>query len=95
MEGNVCCCNSDFDGPDVLTERIVRARKSYKCYECYEIIKPGDTYEYTKGLWDGTCSTFKTCRLCARIRDSLFECGFTYGALDELLQEYYGVSLIE
>jgi len=81
MNDCTCSCNYDGDSPELFSEKIVTARKKYRCFECGGIIKPGDKYEYVKGKWDGDFSSYKTCILCARIRDDLCQCGFIYGEL--------------
>ena len=45
MMGEACCCNYDNDGegPDVISERIVTARKEHHCCECGEAIRPGSS----------------------------------------------------
>ena len=43
--------------------------------------KPGELYRFEKGFFSDTPPvTFKTCRVCASIRDTLF-CGFVWGRL--------------
>jgi hypothetical protein len=92
---DTCCC-IDYDPEDAgtfINVSMRKSRKKYKCYECGEFIKKGDLYEYTRGIWDGAWSTFRTCKGCAKIRKDLFSCGYTYGGLREELQECYGVEL--
>lgn len=45
------------------------ARRSHTCCECRTIIKPGDTYEYASGVWDGQADSFKTCMACIDARN--------------------------
>ena len=78
-------CICDENAYDTYNEfhsvRDVVARKSHTCCECGCEIKPGDTYEYAAGKSDGSLWTAKTCAECARIRDDVMTCGFTYGRL--------------
>jgi len=92
---NACCCFFDAVGIDAVcfVERPSTAAKTYYCNECHKRISPGDVYEYVHGKWGETWHTFRTCRLCAIIRNDLFTCGFIYGLLKESLQECYGVDL--
>lgn len=60
-----------IDEPDVFSQREVVARKRHQCVECDRGIKPGDTYEQSRGLWDGKWSSFKTCARCARLRSKV------------------------
>ena len=86
-----CTVNTNYDGegPDVCEDKIVTARKEYRCIECRDVIKPGDKYEYTRGLWDGRWSTFRTCILCLRIRKDFF-CSWVYGDMRQDFFEEYG-----
>jgi hypothetical protein len=79
------CCAFE-DGPEFSSEDFIVARKSHKCCECYTEIKPGDTYHYLRGLWDGEFMTFKTCEKCADLRDSLGDVWCV--ALTNLQEEY-------
>jgi len=49
----------------------VVARKPHQCCECRGIIAPKDTYERVAATYDGTFSTFKTCKDCEKARDWL------------------------
>lgn len=86
-----CIC-IHFDEQSTLSSTDVRtARKKHTCVECSETIKPGEKYEYSSDLVDGKWSHHKTCMLCARIRDSLFKCGYYYGEVwDEIHQAHCG-----
>ena len=57
-------CYCDYDPASVYDVRTVRARKTYHCAECPNIIKVGESYEYTFGVWDGDYGTFRTCQDC-------------------------------
>lgn len=62
-------CYCDYDPPEWLSTRNVKAaRKPHRCDECGVPIKAGEPYEYVHGKWDGYCSTFHTCMLCAELR---------------------------
>jgi len=84
-------CGCDYeDGPSVLNEKFVKAKKSYKCCECGARINIGDEYQYTFGVWDGLASTYHTCEACAGVEISLSAMGFcfSYGYLREAYWEY-------
>jgi len=70
-------CGCDFeDGPSILREKLVKARKQHKCCECGNTIEIGDEYEYVFGVWDGESSQFHTCEKCSDLRASLQAVGF-------------------
>jgi len=83
-------CGCDEYGPDVFSQKTVKARKEHKCCECGDVIKPGDVYDYIFGVWEGDASTFKTCEKCADLRDSMYAMGFCmmFGSLQEDYKEY-------
>lgn len=85
-------CLDLFDGPEVGTKTMRKARKLHKCCECHQEINPGETYEHVTGLWDGAWSSFKTCAICVRIRDDLFPCGYEYEGLAENLDCYFDIN---
>jgi RNase P subunit RPR2 len=73
--------------------KMQKARKEYKCYECGKIIKPGERYEYTVGVWDGDLSVFRTCAPCAAIWEEYF-CGCrVFGELATYVSEDLGAEL--
>jgi len=75
-----CSCTIDNlhdGGPDCYKEKIVTARKKHSCYECFKGILPGEKYEYTSGIWEGSPAVYKTCLDCKSIRDIFFD-SFTY-----------------
>lgn len=76
--------------PDVIEERVVRARVAHRCCECWKEIARGDEYELTKGKWDGDWHTFKTCLWCVgwrRVASAL-----SHRLLDEDCIEFGGVA---
>lgn len=75
---SMCECSIDYDGPDFLREKHVKARKPHQCSDCRGAIQPGEVYLHTTGMWDGDISTFKTCKGCQGLR-RLFRCA-PYGA---------------
>jgi len=85
-----CVCD-DYDDYDEYNEfhnaKNMTARKFHTCCECGCEIKPGDVYEYASGKSDGSLWTAKTCASCARIRNDVMICGFTYGELWERIHE--------
>ena len=87
----MCCplSGSDGDGPSVFDQSTPRAAKEHSCSECGKPIERGQRYELAKGLWDGSWSTYRTCLLCAEIRDHFACNGFYYGQLWEDLRENF------
>lgn len=66
-----CCYASEGDVADVTNEQWRRAAKQHRCCECGAKIESGDLYQYTTMLYDGHWYDYKTCELCADLRDSL------------------------
>ena len=93
--GIVCSCDYDSDGDHAVSWRAVerRAARAYRCIECDEAILQGERYESVSALWPGEgWSTFRTCRICAKIRATLAPCA-AYGDLNSVLSEHLGVDL--
>jgi len=78
------CC-FDYDPPEFITVKIVKARKQHKCCECGGVIGKGEEYEYISGKWD-YFDQFKTCEKCADLRDSLM--GVLCPAFGDLRESY-------
>lgn len=68
---------------ELFEQKKVTARKRHICGECGLIISPGDKYERAKGVWVGGFECYKTCPVCAEIRDALFA-----ETRDALFREY-------
>ena len=63
-------CFCDFgDPPTVQHSERLRARKHYRCYECHKAIAPGETYERTASLYDGSWDVARVCSRCLDARD--------------------------
>ena len=56
-------CDAD-DGPSACHETWRTARKEHDCYACGEVIRRGDRYHFTSGIWDGYPGSFKHCARC-------------------------------
>ena len=68
-----CPCSIDYDGPDVYSRTIRKARKEHRCCECGDWIRVGERYEYITALYPD-CSgwdEFKTCLPCANLAMSM------------------------
>jgi len=78
-------CN---DSPEFCSERVVKARKTHICGECQREIKPGESYEYVFGVWEGDQNTHKTCLDCASVRSLFFCYCWFYGRVWEDLAEH-------
>ena len=83
-------CSIEGEPPEFFNRKTVTAKKPHKCDECARDILPGEEYTSAIGKWDGTVSTFKTCRHCGVLQNWLQrECGgFLYGGLSDEMQEH-------
>jgi hypothetical protein len=59
------------EAADVYDERKRRARVEHICCACKETIRPGDVYNVTAVVFDGTARTFKRCLRCQAIHEHL------------------------
>lgn len=63
------CFYYDGDGSYPYREKVVvRARKQHRCEECSVPIKPGDTYRYVTGRYEGDWFEMRFCAHCDFIR---------------------------
>lgn len=80
-------CHCDYEPPEWLSTRTVKARKAHECIECFRVIPGGEPYEYTAGMWDGEFSHYKVCADCVALREwaiSSVPCFcWSYGGLHE------------
>lgn len=87
-----------FDNCDeivnVLTDRLVRAKKPHECGECYREIGTGETYRYTAGTFDGDFVIYKMCAGCDQAKEWLLNnCnGFLYHGIYEDIREHVDYS---
>jgi hypothetical protein len=91
MYDSCICIDESHDTTYVAEKYPITARKEHVCTECYDTIKVGEQYERAVAFGDYGISTFKTCRLCRRIRNSLFACGWFYGQIWDDIMYTYGV----
>lgn len=83
-----CICNFYDDGvSQFYKSKTVKAGKHHKCCECRCIIKPGEQYEYTKGLFENRWFRAKTCLVCMKIRDDFCCHGHYHGELWTTVQQ--------
>jgi hypothetical protein len=63
----------DFDGESPSFYRSVTrvARKDHQCCACQEVIRPGDSYRYITGIWDGDFGDYKQCARCSLMWDAI------------------------
>lgn len=78
---NSCICVTPDEVDTLLSRRRHKARQPHKCGECGCVIERGETYEADVTIWEDVFTVHKTCRLCLRIRESLFDCGWYYGQI--------------
>jgi hypothetical protein len=77
------------DRPDVWVELKRKARKPHKCSECGRAIETGETYRFSKHLYDGVWWDNKQCSHCIVLADWLaVECGgyLCEGVLEDFLE---------
>lgn len=61
-------CYCDYgDGPSVMDEKTVKAKKAHKCSECRGTILAGEAYLKTWGIWASEARTFKRCSDCSEL----------------------------
>lgn len=58
------------DPPSAFQQKWRTARKEHRCCECRRVIQPGDRYEHSSGVWDGSPDSYATCERCERIRSA-------------------------
>lgn len=71
---------------EVLFDKHVQTRKSYRCGECGRAIAKGETCRLEKTVFEGEFNTHRTCIDCCSVREHLV-CSFYYGAIWELVSE--------
>ena len=80
----VCGCSIDSYSDDYScafhTTSMRKARKEHVCGECGRKIAKGETYEVSKGRFEGTFDTNKTCTDCLSLREAFF-CSWSYSTL--------------
>jgi hypothetical protein len=71
---DLCIEWADYDwSTEFCRESTRRARKPYRCCECGDVIAVGDLHEYVAGKSGGEFWNYRTCAVCAEIRDA-FKC---------------------
>jgi len=86
-----CACHLEYEPPEFINFSEPVARKDHWCCECGEAIPKGTKYEYVAGLWYGFLDTFKTCLICARIRQEHCCC---FGGVRDELWECLGMDYV-
>lgn len=84
-------CRVDIDGYVTVIERAThKARARHRCKECGRDIDPGETYQRTRGVWEGEAFTHKVCAHCCVLQDWLWRnCGgYVYSELVEDVAEH-------
>lgn len=85
------CRIDNADGHcELLKDTTPKARKEYKCCECYRIISIGEQYSYHFTVFDGTTTSYRTCRHCVVVRDIIWHAchGYIYGEIQEEMREH-------
>lgn len=90
-----CDCSVECDETSEHDHDDMRkARKQHTCVECKRTIEPGETYEVSTILRDGSWFSFKTCRGCVLIRKHLSPNGWIFGGLAEHVAECIGFNYV-
>jgi hypothetical protein len=90
MELEACACEFDGDSPEFMTTTYHSAQKKYLCCECGENIHINEKYQRIVGKWESKVETYKTCGVCAKIRNDYAPCsslGNMWEELNELLED--------
>ena len=82
-----------MEEPEFYVVRKPRASKSYRCCECHNEITKGEQYEYVFGRWGGSVGHYRTCLICAGIRDDQHFDEVAFGELAEAIREELGTTL--
>ena len=91
MEAGACSCYEDGEPSEWFRSRRIVARKAHHCCECGGTINPGEKYQRAAGKWDGRVESFKTCLVCARIRNDY--CTY-FTMMREQLWEMLGIDYL-
>lgn len=73
-ECGVCTGGNDGESMDMLSETTPVCRIPFKCCECRREVPKGERYEKHVGVQYGEFSKYRTCTVCAEIRNT-FSCG--------------------
>ena len=90
-------CDCDWDNPPKFYESTtVKGRKDYQCCECLRVIEKGEQHQYSKGLWEGHFSNFRTCKTCCDIiKEAGIDCYCHAYLMDEIDErEFPGVQSV-
>ncbi len=91
-----CDCSVDVDdAADIYRDEFPRAKKAHVCCECREAILPGQKYQKSTMLFDGSWQTFKTCMACYHIRLRYCPNGSYFEQLREHISECLGFDYTE
>ena len=77
----------DADAPSACAVVTRKARKRHRCFECGKPIEAGEVYEFTSGVWPDGPASFKICRPCVNVRDSLQCTCVAFGEVMEQAEE--------
>lgn len=82
------CISSDANGEynEFHFTEVRKARKRHRCCECRQLIYVGSRYERASGKFEGDIFAYKTCAVCAEIRDRFACGGYCYGDLWEAMR---------
>lgn len=88
-------CTCEFDGESWPIEdgTIMEAEfEGIECCECGQYLEEGDKFEIQIWVNEGNIDAYATCVPCARIRESLFQCGWVFGQMWRTLRDQYGLT---
>ena len=84
-----CICIYPDEICNLLSRTRPKARKEHKCIECGCIISIGEIYEKDATIYEHNFTTYRTCLLCIKIRENLFQCNWYYGNMWQDIHEIY------
>ena len=68
-----------------LADKERKARKEHRCDFCGEIIKKGETYDWSKNIYDGTLHEWKAHKKCSFLCSQLWDYADPDEGMDEEL----------
>lgn len=81
--------------PSAFLRRDRVARKLHHCCDCGVEVRPGQSYSYASGVWDGRGDSYKQCHRCADLMErcaalgTAGEDGPAFGRLADWLLDFY------
>lgn len=84
------CLYFDGDYAEFFSQKEVVGRKDYECSECDRVIPKGAKHQVASMKCDGDFSSYRTCLVCAEIREAFCCEGEMFGGIFWSDMEDYG-----